>query len=234
MLPAEDFAPPELVELLFIGNWVHYRPCINRQGRCNWVTKARSTRAFTESLEEGQIMADELIDLVRISAGDTWFRRQLKQRMENGSMQLANMDVNTVEEIGAWLTNLYASKANDEGLGEEGNEDEEVDLEEPEEMPGILGPIDEDAPLVPIGHVGLPDGRLGNLAVRKSGSSGGASGGSALSRGQISAAGQPLPAWRSRASTVLLPSNCTITIISNNRWPGANTLAKGALLLNRF
>ncbi|GAA51180.1 radial spoke head protein 4 homolog A [Clonorchis sinensis] len=45
---------------------------------------------------------------------------------------------------------------------------------------------------------------------------------------------RPLPAWRVYPSTVLLPKNCSVAIVSSGRWPGAYTLARGADFVNIY
>ena len=87
---------------------------------------------------------------------------------------------------------------NEEEMEEEGGEEEEE--EEEEEGPDLLTPVDEDDPMKPLGGVG--DSILG--------------GGSSTST----------PAWSVRPSTVLLPVNCAIAVVSSSRWPGAYALAR--------
>ncbi|CAH8593945.1 unnamed protein product [Dicrocoelium dendriticum] len=96
----------------------------------------------------------------------------------------------------------------DEAMEEEGGEAEEP--ETPQEGPGLLGTIEEDAVLTALGDVGLPTGRA------------------TKSSRPLKLTSRPLPAWRVYPSTVLLPKNCAVAIVSSGRWPGAYTLARGA------
>lgn len=83
-------------------------------------------------------------------------------------------------------------------MEEEGGEEEEEDEEE--EGPDLLTPVDEDAPLNPLGLMGISVLGHSNSA--------------------------PVPAWNVRPSTVLLPVNCAIAVVSSSRWPGAYALAR--------
>ena len=82
-------------------------------------------------------------------------------------------------------------------MEEEAAEEEE---EEEEDGPDLLSPVDEDDPMKPLGGVGEPI--LSGLSSTT------------------------IPAWSARPSTVLLPVNCAIAVVSSSRWPGAYALAR--------
>ncbi|BHF75701.1 Radial spoke head protein 4 A [Sparganum proliferum] len=98
-----------------------------------------------------------------------------------------------------------AEPEDEEEMAEEGEEEEE---EEPEEGPDLLTPVEEDQPMRPIGNIGLS--RIG-------------------SPGEFLA-----PAWRVRPSTVLLPANCAVAVLSNVRWPGAYAMARKETFVNIY
>lgn len=82
-------------------------------------------------------------------------------------------------------------------MAEEAEEEEE---EEPEEGPDLLAPVEEDFPLRPLGGVGRSlEGNANDFEVEP---------------------------WKVKPSTVLLPVNCAIAVLSNNRWPGAYAMAR--------
>eukprot|EP00108_Taenia_solium_P002002 TsM_000933000 transcript=TsM_000933000 gene=TsM_000933000 len=92
-----------------------------------------------------------------------------------------------------------------EEMEEEGEEEEE---EEEEEGPDLLTPVDEDNPMKPLGRVG--ESLLGHPNST------------------------PASAWNIRPSTVLLPVNCAIAVISSSRWPGAYALSRSTTLVNVY
>ncbi|KAG5452637.1 Radial spoke head protein 6 A [Clonorchis sinensis] len=114
-----------------------------------------------------------------------------------------------------WKAKFQAQEEGDEAMEEEGEGEGEAEL--PQEGPGLLGSIEEDAILMPTGDVGLPTGR----ATKPKGRT-------------IRLTSRPLPAWRVYPSTVLLPKNCSVAIVSSGRWPGAYTLARGADFVNIY
>uniref|UniRef100_A0A5K3F024 DUF1995 domain-containing protein n=1 Tax=Mesocestoides corti TaxID=53468 RepID=A0A5K3F024_MESCO len=90
-------------------------------------------------------------------------------------------------------------------MEEEGEEEEE---DEEEEGPDLLAPLDEDAPTKPLGDV---------------------------SQSLQNAIPNPLgPVWNARPSTVLLPVNCAIAVLSNSQWPGAYAMARKEIFVNIY
>ncbi|KAA0189191.1 Radial spoke head protein 4 A [Fasciolopsis buskii] len=116
----------------------------------------------------------------------------------------------------AWTNKFLAKEENEEAMEEEeGGDEGEVEI--PEEGPGLLGTIEEDAALTAIGDVGLPTGRATQPKYLP-----------------IKLNSRPVPAWRVHPSTVLLPKNCSVAIVSSGRWPGAFTLCRGADFVNIY
>ncbi|CAL8103283.1 unnamed protein product [Calicophoron daubneyi] len=114
-----------------------------------------------------------------------------------------------------WINKFQSQEESEEAMEEEGGEEGEI--EEPQEGPGLLGTIEEDAVLTASGDVGLPTGRATNPKGRS-----------------LKLTSRPLPAWRVHPSTVLLPKNCAVAIVSSGRWPGSYTLARGADFVNVY
>ncbi|KAF7260906.1 hypothetical protein EG68_01710 [Paragonimus skrjabini miyazakii] len=115
----------------------------------------------------------------------------------------------------AWIEKFKTQEESEEAMEEEGKEEAEAEL--PQEGPGLLGTIEEDAVLIASGDVGLPTGR----ATKPKGH-------------QVKLHSRPLPSWKVHPSTVLLPKNCAVAIVSSGRWPGAYTLARGAEFVNVY
>lgn len=114
-----------------------------------------------------------------------------------------------------WTVKFEGQDENDEAMEEEAADEGELEI--PQEGPGLLGTIEEDAVLTALGDVGLPNGR----ATKSKGRT-------------VKLTSRPLPAWRVHPSTVLLPKNCSVAIVSSGRWPGAYTLARGADFVNVY
>ncbi|VDP86339.1 unnamed protein product [Echinostoma caproni] len=116
----------------------------------------------------------------------------------------------------AWTEKFLSKEENDEAMEEEeGGDDGDQDV--PEEGPGLLGTIEEDTVLTATGDVGLPTGRATAPTARS-----------------VKLTSRPIPSWRVHPSTVLLPKNCAVAIVSSGRWPGAFTLARGADFVNIY
>ncbi|KAF6779978.1 hypothetical protein AHF37_00559 [Paragonimus kellicotti] len=115
----------------------------------------------------------------------------------------------------AWVEKFKTQEESEEAMEEEGKEEAESEL--PQEGPGLLGTIEEDAVLIASGDVGLPTGRVTNPRGH-----------------QVKLHSRPLPSWKVHPSTVLLPKNCAVAIVSSGRWPGAYTLARGADFVNVY
>ncbi|CAH8653498.1 unnamed protein product [Heterobilharzia americana] len=115
-----------------------------------------------------------------------------------------------------WIEKFKAKgEMNDEETEEEGGEGEQ--LEEPQEGPNLLGTIAEDTVLKATENVGLPTARITRSENRS-----------------IKLTSRPLIAWRVKPSSVLLPKNCCVAIVSSGRWPGAHALARGADFVNVY
>ncbi|TPP63900.1 Radial spoke head protein 4 A [Fasciola gigantica] len=116
----------------------------------------------------------------------------------------------------AWTEKFLSKEENDEAMEEEeGGDEGELDM--PEEGPGLLGTIEEDTALTAVGDVGLPSGRA-----------------TQPNKDSITLKSRPVPAWRVHPSTVLLPKNCAVAIVSSGRWPGAFTLCRGSDFVNIY
>ncbi|EUB60383.1 Tyrosine-protein kinase transmembrane receptor ROR1 [Echinococcus granulosus] len=101
---------------------------------------------------------------------------------------------------------LRDDNEDEEGMEEEEGEEEEE--EEEEEGPDLLTPVDEDDPMRPLGRVG--ESLFGNVNSI------------------------PASAWNIRPSTVLLPVNCAIAVVSSSRWPGAYALSRSTTFVNVY
>ncbi|KAF8567572.1 hypothetical protein P879_07150, partial [Paragonimus westermani] len=115
----------------------------------------------------------------------------------------------------AWVEKFKTQEENEEAMEEEGKEEAESQL--PQEGPGLLRTIEEDALLIASGDVGLPTSRVAKPKGH-----------------QVKLHCRPLPSWRVHPSTVLLPKNCAVAIVSSGRWPGAYTLSRGTDFVNVY
>nr|CAH8876316.1 unnamed protein product [Trichobilharzia regenti] len=191
LMEVEEFEPPEFEELLDRNNWLHIRPYILPQGRCSFISQKQAASTLKDVLDNITSKNDTNKEI-------GWFHPTVIEK---------------------WTERF---KAQEEKADEELEEEEEeagggAGAEEPQEGPGLLGTIEEDAVLIPVGDIGLPTGRANRSKSRS-----------------ITLTSRPLIAWRVKPSSVLLPKNCCVAIVSSGRWPGAYSLGRGGDFVNVY